>query len=359
MAQRQQDKLAIDELTKLPLDHKWYVKLANNFKIIKKSLDDNDWETFKRQVDKLEKEVNQLLIQPEQLETFKNELWREVRAIVLPDLSPLQITQEVLAFRTDSQGSQQASMSARLMAEINYLKGSAAVWQRPITVDDAGHISTDYLALSRVIKNAKHIGVLGDSVAHGHLANTNFSDLLQRISGATINNVAVNGAHMMNNSDTSIYTQSKQISGCDLVVIQGTDDDWLANAPIGTPKDDEKTSYIGAFYRVVDNVRVLNPQAKIIVMTATLQVPVRGTTIRRTDRTKNELGKDLHDYMDAQKLACTDLGLPYADFMQPNLFQPLNPAFRKKMMSEGLHPNDVGHQVIAQELAKQIYYFYG
>lgn len=355
----EQDKLATDELTNLPLDHNWYSKLANNFTIIQNALNENDWETINSQVNDLEKEVNQLITQPEQLEAFKNELWGEIRAIVLPDLSPLQITQEVLTFRTDSQGQQQASMSDRLMAEINYLKGSTEIWQRPITVDDAGRISTDYLALSTTVKNAKNIGIIGDSVARGHLADVNFGDILVKASGAKINNVSISGAHMMNNGDNSIYAQSKQIAGCDLVIIQGTDDDWLANSLVGTKSDDEKTSYIGAFYRVVDNIRSLNPQAKIIVMTATLQVPVDGTTIRRTDRTKNGLGNDLHDYMDAQKLACTDLDLPYADFMQPALFQPMNPAFRKKMMPEGLHPNSVGHQLIVQELAKQLYYFYG
>ncbi|ANJ12792.1 hypothetical protein [Lactiplantibacillus plantarum] len=38
----EQDKLATDELTNLPLDHNWYSKLANNFTIIQKALNDLD-----------------------------------------------------------------------------------------------------------------------------------------------------------------------------------------------------------------------------------------------------------------------------------------------------------------------------
>ncbi|PCS00285.1 hypothetical protein RU85_GL000705 [Lactococcus garvieae] len=296
------------------------------------------------------------------LETYNEELHQEIRAIITPDLSPLEITQEVLDFRKDSQGIEQSSMSKRLMSEINYIVSkylvSSDIWKKPIAVDDAGRITTNYLSLSSV-KTSKKIGIIGDSVARGYLSKCNFGDIFKKESGAEVTNTAINGAFMTDNEENSIYSQSKKISGCDLFIIQGTDDDWLGNIPVGTKYDDEKTSYIGAFYKVVENVRSLNPNAKILVMTATLQAPISNGKMIRTDQWKNTLNNNLHDYMDAQKIACNDLGLPYADFMRPDLMEPMNPAFRKKMMPEGLHPNEIGHQMIAQELAKQIYYYYG
>ena len=49
--------------------------------------------------------------------------------------------------------------------------------------------------------------------------------------------------------ENSIYRQAEQIRG-DLIILQGTDDDWLhgywAGVPIGTDKTDTKTFY-GAF----------------------------------------------------------------------------------------------------------------
>ncbi|EMC0291445.1 SGNH/GDSL hydrolase family protein, partial [Staphylococcus pseudintermedius] len=36
-----------------------------------------------------------------------------------------------------------------------------------------------------------------------------------------------------------------------------------------------------------------------------------------------------------------------------------NPAFRVKNMVDGLHPNELGHEVITHELLKNYYYFYG
>ncbi|KAJ80425.1 SGNH/GDSL hydrolase family protein [Enterococcus faecalis] len=338
----------------LPLDGRdMRLALDGNFHLLNEIIDFKDRQTLEQLV----RQICDLYIK-----TYDKEIHQEIRAIITPDLSPLQITQEVLAFRKDSQGIEQSSMSARLMAEIQYLIAkyleSSDIWKKPIAVDDSGRITTNYLAVSYV-KQAKRIGIIGDSVARGYLAKYNFGDLFKKVSGATVTNTAVNGARMTNNNEASIYAQSKKVGGCDLVIIQGTDDDWLGNVPIGSKYDDENTSYIGAFYRVVDNIRALNPNAKILVMTSTLQAPASGGSISRTDRWKNKLGKDLHDYTDAQKMACNDLQLPYADFMKTELFEPLNPAFRKKMMSEGLHPNEIGHQMIAQELAKQIYYFYG
>lgn len=341
----------------MPLDARnMRLVLSENFRYLNQAVDFEDRKKIESLVQEYTKKAT-----TEELKQFQEKLQKEIRAIVLPDLSPLQVTQEVLEFRTDSQGIKQTTMANRLMAEIRYLMmkyfDHSDLWKRPIQVDDAGRITTNYIQLSS-LKEAKHVGILGDSVSRGYLATYNYGDIFHRETQATITNLAVNGARMTNNSATSIFQQSKKLSGCDVVILQGTDDDWLGNVPIGTKQDDEITSYIGAFYQVVNNIRTLNPNAKILVMTTTLQAPVNGTTIRRTDRMKNTLGKDLHDYMDAQKLACNDLGLPYADFMRSNLFEPLNPAFRKKMMPEGLHPNELGHQLIAQELAKNFYYFY-
>ena len=71
---------------------------------------------------------------------------------------------------------------------------------------------------------------------------------------AKTTNLAKGGATMAtvtdtNNVENSIYRQAEQIRG-DLIILQGTDDDWLhgywAGVPIGTDKTDTKTFY-GAF----------------------------------------------------------------------------------------------------------------
>lgn len=290
-----------------------------------------------------------------------DELRAEIRAIITPDQSPLQITQEVVDFRKDSYGVVHPDMSDRLMNEFKYLVGkyfgNKEFWDQPIVVNVDGSISINYLQTSGLSK-LQTIGILGDSVSYGLRSKKNYGQYINAATGVAIQNVAISGAQLSDNSDASIFQQTKRLTKNDLYILQGTDDDWLANVPVGIKNDSEKQSYIGAFYKVIANLKALNPNAKIIVLTTTLQTPMSGNIIRRTDMTKNALGLTLHDYMDAQILACNDLNLPYVNLMRTDLFEPSNPAFRKRYMSEGLHPNENGHQIIAREIAKIYQNFY-
>ncbi|HHV6154130.1 TPA: SGNH/GDSL hydrolase family protein [Staphylococcus aureus] len=228
-----------------------------------------------------------------------------------------------------------------------------------------GTIMYDFTSQSS-IRNIKSIGTIGDSVARGSHAKTNFTEMLGKKLKAKTTNLARGGATMATVPigkeavENSIYRQAEQIRG-DLIILQGTDDDWLhgywAGVPIGTDKTDTKTFY-GAFCSAIEVIRKNNPDSKILVMTATRQCPMDGTKIRRKDTDKNKLGLTLEDYVNAQVLACSELNVPVFDAYHTDYFKPYNPAFRKSSMPDGLHPNEKGHEVIMYELIKNYYSFY-
>lgn len=228
-----------------------------------------------------------------------------------------------------------------------------------------GTIMYDFTSQSS-IRNIKSIGTIGDSVARGSHAKTNFTEMLGKKLKAKTTNLARGGATMATVPigkeavENSIYRQAEQIRG-DLIILQGTDDDWLhgywAGVPIGTDKTDTKTFY-GAFCSAIEVIRKNNPDSKILVMTATRQCPMSGTTIRRKDTDKNKLGLTLEDYVNTQILACSELDVPVFDAYHTDYFKPYNPAFRKASMEDGLHPNEKGHEVIMYELIKDYYSFY-
>ncbi|UXT61728.1 phage tail protein [Staphylococcus aureus] len=228
-----------------------------------------------------------------------------------------------------------------------------------------GTIMYDFTSQSS-IRNIKSIGTIGDSVARGSHAKTNFTEMLGKKLKAKTTNLARGGATMATVPigkeavENSIYRQAEKIRG-DLIILQGTDDDWLhgywAGVPIGTDKTDTKTFY-GAFCSAIEVIRKNNPDSKILVMTATRQCPMDGTKIRRKDTDKNKLGLTLEDYVNAQVLACSELNVPVFDAYHTDYFKPYNPAFRKSSMPDGLHPNEKGHEVIMYELIKDYYSFY-
>ena len=93
-------------------------------------------------------------------------------------------------------------------------------------------------------------------------------------------------------------------------------------------------------------------------MTPTRQCPVDGTRIRRRYTDKNKLGLVLEDYVNTHISTCTELNIPVYDAYHTDLIDPYNPAYRAKNMEDGLHPNELGHEVIMYELIKNYYNFY-
>lgn len=219
-----------------------------------------------------------------------------------------------------------------------------------------GTIIHDFTSKS-IIRKVKTIGTIGDSVAKGTGAKSNFTEMLAKKIKAKSTNLAVSGATMSTTKENSIYEQANNIKG-DLIIVQGTDDDWTNDINIGTDKTDTKTFY-GAFYSAITKIKSNNPNSKIIVMTPTKQCYIKdGKTVRK-DTTKNDLGHTLADYVDVQIDACNELDIPVYDAYHSTQFKPNIPSYRKSSMPDGVHPNEKGHEVIMYELIKNFYGFYG
>ncbi|MED3628970.1 SGNH/GDSL hydrolase family protein [Bacillus subtilis] len=284
------------------------------------------------------------------------EMYKEIRSLIAPEMSPLEVTEQVEQAKTDSKNVKHATLSERIAAETAYSQNSNELNQL-LNITDSGHISVDFIKKSNLL-NAKKIAILGDSVAHGLRAQYSFGDILKERTGAEVINLSVSGVNMSNNGNNNIYQQALKTSGNDVVIVQGTDDDWCNSIDVGTDEKDI-TKFYGGFYQVIQQLRMRNKGCKIIVMTPTKQAKISNGKIVRRDTDKNKLGLTLADYVDAQKEACTLLSVPYADMFYTDLFDPYNPAFRKMCMSEGLHPNEIGHQIIFQEICRNYFYYYG
>ncbi|MEN2009847.1 SGNH/GDSL hydrolase family protein [Staphylococcus hominis] len=293
---------------------------------------------------------------------YEDELFKEVRAIVMPEESPLEVTKEVVDSKTDLKGVKHGSLSERIRIDLEQLKKDQ-VENNPLhntVVTKNGTIVYDYSKKSQALSDIKNIYCIGDSVARGLHASKNFGQFLAEKLNANLNNLAVSGATFSKASDNSIFDQALKVKDADLVIVQGTDDDWLKNDGIelGVDKTDIRT-FLGAFYQIIKVIRAQNKDAKIVCMTATRQLPVNGTYIRRKDTDRNRLNLSLEDYVNAQVLACTELDVPIFDAYHTDIINPYNPGFRKKYMTDGLHPNELIHEVISYELLKNYYYFYG
>lgn len=249
-----------------------------------------------------------------------------------------------------------AKTALRLMSDTEKLKAKQSDIDGKSVTTKNGTIMHDFTSKSN-IRYINSIGTIGDSVAKGIGAKTNFTQYLAKRLKQPSKNLAVSGATMSAIKDNSIYEQAIKIKA-DLIIVQGTDDDWINNIKIGTDETDTKTFY-GAFCSAINIIKKNNPDSRILVLTATRQCYMDGKKVKRKDTTKNTVGLTLEDYVNAQVDACNDLDVPIFDAYHSSLFKPYSPAYRKANMPDGVHPNEKAHEVIMYELIKDYYQFYG
>lgn len=222
-----------------------------------------------------------------------------------------------------------------------------------------GTVMQDYTPISS-IRNIKSIGIIGDSVAKGSYSSQNFGDMFREKLNINVENVAESSATYSTHSDNNMINQSKQIKNKDLVIVQGTDDDWLNGdgVEIGN-HDDKNDTYIGAMKEIINNIREQNKNVKIIVMTPTKQAKVNdnGDVIRR-DTDKNKKGLSLNDYVTAQVSEAKRLNVALYNAYTDPLINPYDETFRHSSMKDGLHPTKWGHEMIYYKLIQQYYEFF-
>ena len=75
---------------------------------------------------------------------------------------------------------------------------------------------------------------------------------------------------------------------------------------------------------------------------------------RSTENEPNMHGKVLADYVDAIRKAAEYYSLPVLDLWANSGIQPAVPVMKEKYMPDGLHPNDAGHIILTNKIAKFI-----
>lgn len=133
----------------------------------------------------------------------------------------------------------------------------------------------------------------------------------------------------------------------DFIVVFGGTNDYGFNTPLGTEEDTSDISFYGALYEMLTGLKKEHPDAAIIFMTPLHRAGFGGFDY---DRQRNDAGYSLYDYIDAIKIQCTKLEIPVID---TNTVYGLNPSdddVKEKYLTDGLHPNEDGHRILAERI---------
>lgn len=124
-----------------------------------------------------------------------------------------------------------------------------------------------------------------------------------------------------------------------IIVFGGTNDFGHGDAPIGDFSDRTPETFWGACHYLMSGLITKYPDARIVFMT-----PLH----RESENTPNAHGKKLIDYVEIIKSAAAYYSLPVIDLWSMSGIQPRVPIIKEKFCPDGLHPNDKGHEKIAE-----------
>jgi len=207
----------------------------------------------------------------------------------------------------------------------------------------------------------KKIAFLGDSITEGvgvsSLARVYWNLVGQR-TGAEVYGYGIGGTRITPNhlEGYNAYIDAnwfgtrveKMIPDADIVVVfGGTNDFGHGDAPMGTVKDRTNDTFYGACHMLMQQLINRYPYAQLIVMTPLHRIgeemmPFNEAGIRRAGILKN--------YVDAIRDVAEFYSVPVVDLFAESGLQPRVKILRELYMPDGLHPNDLGHQKIANRL---------
>ena len=204
------------------------------------------------------------------------------------------------------------------------------------------------------LKN-KTILFLGDSITEGHGTtdtSKRFTDLVSARLGAKFVNYGIGGTRYARQHNYNPDVQAdkdfcmrapemQQEADC-IVVFGGTNDYDHGDAPFGCFTDRTPMTFYGALHTVYTTLIEKYAGVPIIVIT-----PLHRTNEDNGIVSRAYGYKPLKDYVNAIREVAEYYSLPVLDFYANSGMQPNVEIIKQKYVPDGLHPNDAGHEIMA------------
>lgn len=192
------------------------------------------------------------------------------------------------------------------------------------------------------------INVLGDSITYGNLLASQseaYPEVLEQLLGATVHNYGVCATTIaINNEDSFLERYRSMEADADLILVMGGTNDFGLSTPLGSEENRTPSSFYGGMLELLAGLKAKYPGVPIIFLT-----PLQ----REKEEFPNQQGQLLEDYVAVIREICAQQGVYVLD-----LFAEESLNFRESMeqyMPDGLHPNQAGHQLIAEYIYHNLF----
>lgn len=197
------------------------------------------------------------------------------------------------------------------------------------------------------------VNFLGDSITEGCGTSgpgKQFHQLIAKKYGlAAARNYGISGTRFAKQKSPTVSNPRFDLDFCSrfsqmdddadlIVVFGGTNDFGHGDAPIGEMSDRTPDTFYGACHYLMAGLINKYPESKIVFMT-----PLH----RTSENNPNVNGVTLEYYVNIIKKVAAYYSLPVLDLWSVSGIQPCVPIIKEKFCPDGLHPNDNGHEKMA------------
>lgn len=203
----------------------------------------------------------------------------------------------------------------------------------------------------------KIVTFLGDSITEGCCASTpeqGYVEVLKRkLSLAEARNHGIGGTRIARQRtpsaepkfDRDFCSRVRELEpDADVVIVfGGTNDHGHGDAPLGTDTDRTPDTFYGACHTLYAGLLERFPKDRIVILT-----PLHRAEDRKP---KPGSGAVLADYVAIIRDTARQYDLPVLDLYETSAIRAHIPEIAQALTTDGLHPNDAGHELLAEEIA--------
>lgn len=207
----------------------------------------------------------------------------------------------------------------------------------------------------------KKILFLGDSITQGLGVENPENIFLNRIAaktGAICVNYGVSGTKIQNmiyqyeneaKNESFIQRVDRMEDDADIIIVFGGTNDWgEGDGEIGVMENRDSHTFYGACHSLFSKLLNKYSNAEIVVLTPLHR---RRETLSQADGLRHiENEAILVDYVNTIREVAEYYSLPLLDMWKCSKLQPAVEIIKEKFMPDGLHPNDAGHEIIANRI---------
>ena len=207
------------------------------------------------------------------------------------------------------------------------------------------------------------INFLGDSITAGDGSSAlskSFPAVIEREYGAVCRNYGICGSCIARRKeiDSTITSHRDFVMRVDdmepdadvVVVFGGTNDFGHGDAPIGTMDDRTPYTFYGALHCLYIALIKKYPAKLIVILTPTH----RYNEDNPHGDNKTTSVATLIEYVNIIREVAEYYSLPVYDLFKESGFQTRVPEVQQMLMPDGLHPSDMGYEVLAHKVAQYL-----